>query len=173
MFDENGLLSPYGIRGISAYHRDHPFTVNIDGQTASVDYEPAESTTALFGGNSNWRGPVWFPLNVLLIEALRGYDAFDGARTMIEFPQGSASQHSLSEIADQLTTRLVSLFTADGGARPADARYSMLSTDPRWRDHLVFYEYFDGDTGEGLGASHQTGWTALVAHLLLRRSARP
>jgi hypothetical protein len=116
---------------------------------------------------------VWFPLNVLLIEALRGYDTHSPDDIRVEFPLGSGSLSTLSEAADQLSTRLISLFIADAdGRRPSDARYPLLSTDPRWKDHLLFYEYFDGDTGEGLGASHQTGWTALVAHLILRRNER-
>jgi hypothetical protein len=170
VFDESGLLSPHGIRGISAWHREHPFVAEVNGEKASVDYEPAESTTGLFGGNSNWRGPVWFPLNVLLIEALRSYDTHEPDSIRIEFPLGSGLKTTLSGAADQLSTRLISLFLENkDGRRPADARYNLLATDPRWKDHLLFYEYFDGDTGEGLGASHQTGWTALVAHLILRR----
>lgn len=181
VLDEAALLSDHGIRSLSAYHREHPFTIEIAGIEASVDYEPAESTTALFGGNSNWRGPVWFPLNTLLIEALRSYDSHDLGRLQVELPLGSGVLMSLSSAADVLTNRLVSLFlegvAADGAApnaaarpRPADARYPLLSSDPRWKPWLFFYEYFDGDTGEGLGASHQTGWTALVAHLMLERA---
>jgi hypothetical protein len=171
VFDEAGLLSPHGIRSISAFHRDHPFVAEVNGITASVDYEPAESTTALFGGNSNWRGPVWFPLNVLLIEALRGYDTHAPGDIAIEFPLGSGTMISLDAAADGLSRRLVSLFLpGEDGRRPSDSRYPLLSTDPRWKNHLLFYEYFDGDSGEGLGASHQTGWTALVAHLILRNN---
>jgi hypothetical protein len=171
VFDDAGLLSVHGIRGISAYHRNNPFVVEVDGATASVDYEPAESTTGLFGGNSNWRGPVWFPLNVLLIEALRAYDSHAPGEIMVEFPLGSGTHIGLDAAADALSDRLISLFRPAGnGVRPSDARYPLLSADPRWKSHLLFYEYFDGDTGEGLGASHQTGWTALVAHLILRKS---
>jgi hypothetical protein len=173
VFDEAGLLSPHGIRGISAYHRDHPFVVEVGGVQASVDYEPAESTTALFGGNSNWRGPVWFPLNALLIEALRSYDTHTAGEITVEFPVGSGDRMTLDAAADALTNRLVSLFLPDrDGSRPSDARYPLLGTDPRWKPHLFFYEYFNGDTGEGLGASHQTGWTAVVAHLILTRKQR-
>jgi hypothetical protein len=143
----------------------------VNGVAASVDYEPAESTTGLFGGNSNWRGPVWFPLNVLVIEALRSYDFHSPGDLKVEFPLGSGTLVTLDAAADALSDRLISLFTSTSGEpRPADARYPLLSTNPRWRDHLFFYEYFDGDTGEGLGASHQTGWTALVAHLILRKT---
>jgi hypothetical protein len=172
VFDEAGLLSPHGIRGISAYHRDHPFAVEVGGVRASVDYEPAESTTALFGGNSNWRGPVWFPLNVLFIEALRRYETHSPGAVQVEFPVGSGTTMTLGETADALSDRLVSLFRAAPGGRPSDARYPLLATDPRWAPQLAFYEYFDGDTGEGLGASHQTGWTAAVAHLLIRKYRR-
>jgi hypothetical protein len=171
VFDEDGLLSAHGIRSISAYHRDNPFVVTVNGVSASVDYEPAESTTGLFGGNSNWRGPVWFPLNVLLIEALRAYDSYAPGTFIVEFPLGSGIMVPLDSAADALSDRLISLFRpAPNGRRPSDARYPLLSADPRWQSHLLFYEYFDGDTGEGLGASHQTGWTALVAHLILRKS---
>jgi hypothetical protein len=170
VFDEDGMLSAYGIRGISAWHRDHPFTIDVGGAVASVDYEPAESPNALFGGNSNWRGPVWFPLNALLIQGLRAYDDHSPGDLTVEFPAGSGTMLTLAEAADALSTRLISLFLpGPDGRRPADARYSLLSTDPRWAPQLIFYEYFDGDTGQGLGASHQTGWTALVAHLILER----
>ncbi|MHB1171826.1 MAG: MGH1-like glycoside hydrolase domain-containing protein [Lacisediminihabitans sp.] len=173
VFDESGLLSRHGIRGISAYHREHPFVIEVDGVAATVDYEPAESTTALFGGNSNWRGPVWFPLNILLIEALRSYDTQDRDETEVEFPLGSGTMMTLDGAADALSRRLISLFVpGQDGRRPSDARYSLLASDPRWKPYLLFYEYFDGDTGQGLGASHQTGWTALVAHLLLSAKTR-
>lgn len=172
--DPARMLSPYGIRSISAWHREHPFVVEVDGVEAVVDYEPGESTSGLFGGNSNWRGPVWFPLNVLLIESLRGYDVSLGEEHRVEYPAGSGVTHTLGQIADDLAERLVSLFASvDGAPRPADARYPLLSTDPRWRDNIAFYEYFHGDTGQGLGASHQTGWTALVAHLIMTKRTRP
>ncbi|MCU1475958.1 MAG: glucosidase [Subtercola sp.] len=167
-FNPKGMLSDHGIRGISAYHKDHPFSVEVDGTEAVVDYEPAESTSGLFGGNSNWRGPVWFPLNVLFVEALRNYGATGSPATTVEFPLGSGIFLTFDQAADELSSRLISLFTpGSDGRRPSDARYELLSTDPRWRDNVFFYEYFDGDTGQGLGASHQTGWTALVAHLIL------
>jgi len=171
-FDESALLSEHGIRSISAEHRERPFTITQKGLTATVDYEPAESTTGMFGGNSNWRGPVWFPLNVLLLEALWSYDAATRGAIVIEFPRRSGEKMTVGEAASRISRRLIGLFGTDGESpRIADARYPLLSTDPRWRDHILFYEYFDGDTGEGLGASHQTGWTALVAHLLLSGSA--
>jgi hypothetical protein len=168
--DEGSMLSPFGIRSISAEHREHPFSVEVGGTTAVVDYEPGESTSGLFGGNSNWRGPVWFPLNVLIIESLRSYDSSLGEPHSVEYPAGSGRQCTFGEIADDLSRRLVSLFESAGGApRPSDARYPLLSTDARWRGNIAFYEYFHGDTGQGLGASHQTGWTALVAHLIVTR----
>lgn len=167
------MLSPYGIRSISAWHREHPFRVQVNGVEAVVDYEPGESTSGLFGGNSNWRGPVWFPLNALIIESLRGYDESLGETHLIEYPDGSGHKHTFGEIADDLSDRLISLFRSDGVTpRAADARYPLLSTDPRWRDNIAFYEYFHGDTGQGLGASHQTGWTALVAHLIVTQRRR-
>lgn len=170
VFNPQGLLSDHGIRGVSAYHREHPFTVEVDGVEASVDYEPAESTSPLFGGNSNWRGPVWFPLNALLIAALQHYETHGETGVRIEDPLGSGNALTPGQAADDLSRRLISLFLpGPDGRRPADARYPLLSADPRWRDNIFFYEYFDGDTGQGLGASHQTGWTAMVAHLILTR----
>ncbi len=167
MFDEGGLLSRHGIRSISAYHREHPVNIVTNGVTASADYEPAESTTALFGGNSNWRGPIWFPLNALLIEALRGYSHF-GEEVLIEYPANSGEKAALSQIADDLVKRLLSIFVPDrDGRRPVHGANDILATDPRWKDNIPFHEYFHGDTGQGLGAMHQTGWTALIAHLIL------
>jgi hypothetical protein len=168
VFDESGLLSNYGIRAISAWHRDHPFSVEVGGTIASVDYEPAESTTALFGGNSNWRGPIWMPLNALLVEALRSYDELSPGQVTVEYPVGSGKRLSLGQAADDISDRLVSIFLPGAnGRRPVHGRYDLLATDPRWKDNIPFHEYFHGDTGAGLGAEHQTGWTALVAHLLL------
>jgi len=168
VFKETGLLSPYGIRAISAWHRDHPFSVEVGGVTESVDYEPAESTTALFGGNSNWRGPIWMPLNALLIEALRDYDALSPGDMTVEYPFGSGHRLDLSAAADDISRRLISIFLpGPDGRRPVHGWYDVLATDPRWKDNIPFHEYFHGDNGMGLGAEHQTGWTALVAHLIL------
>jgi hypothetical protein len=168
VFEEKGLLSAYGIRAISAWHREHPFSVQVGGATASVDYEPAESTTNLFGGNSNWRGPIWMPLNVLLIEALRNYDRLAPGEVTVEYPSGSGERRTLSAAADDIARRLVSIFLpGPDGRRPVHGWYDTLATDPRWKDNIPFHEYFHGDTGMGLGAEHQTGWTALVAHLIL------
>ena len=174
VFEEKGLLSDYGIRAVSAWHRDHPFTVRVGGVTASVDYEPAESTSYLFGGNSNWRGPIWMPLNALLVEALRSYDSLAPGELTVEYPAGSGTRRSLAAAADDISHRLVSIFLpGPDGRRPVYGGYDLLATDPRWRDNIPFHEYFHGDTGAGLGAEHQTGWTALVAHLILTTQSRP
>jgi hypothetical protein len=168
MFDEQEFLSPHGVRSLSAVYRD-PFTTVVDGQQVSIDYEPAESRTGLFGGNSNWRGPVWFPVNVLLADALRTYHGFLGSDFTVEVPAGSGSALTLDQAADLIDQRLCDLFrVGPAGRRPCDGTRIEADPDPLWRDHLTFSEYFDGDTGEGLGATHQTGWTALVAHLLCR-----
>ncbi len=170
MLDESGFLSPYGIRAVSAVHRDKPFTMQIGGTTASVDYEPGESTSGLFGGNSNWRGPIWFPINRLLIEALRQYASHLGDGFKVECPTGSGVQMTLAQVADELTRRLVSIFLEDrSGRRPVFGHYERFQTDPLLHDMIPFHEYFHGDTAEGLGASHQTGWTGLVADLITRR----
>jgi hypothetical protein len=167
MLDEREFLSPYGLRSLSQYHRDHPFSVTIDGHQYSIDYEPGESTTGMFGGNSNWRGPVWFPLNYVIITALERFDAYYGATFQVECPTGSGHFMSLAEVAQELSRRLTRLFLPDGnGRRPAHGTAARFHTDPHWRQLVLFYEYFHGDTGAGLGASHQTGWTALVAKLL-------
>ncbi len=161
VLDEGEFLSPYGIRSLSAAYREQPATVQVGGQTHQVDYEPAESTTPLFGGNSNWRGPVWFPINALLVGALRRYGDYCGADLTVEHPTGSGRQLRLGEVADDLTARLVGLFL-----RGADGQRPCQRGLP-WQDDVLFNEYFHGDTGLGLGASHQTGWTSLVASLLL------
>jgi hypothetical protein len=168
MFDEDEFLSPFGIRSLSAAYRT-PYTTTVEGQQLSIDYEPAESRTGLFGGNSNWRGPVWFPANVLLADALREYSAFLGDAFTVEVPTGSGTALTLAAAADEIDARLVALFrSGSDGRRPSDGARIESSDDPLWRAHITFSEYFDGDTGEGLGATHQTGWTALVAHLLCR-----
>jgi hypothetical protein len=167
MLDENEFLSPYGIRGISRFHKDHPFVLNVGGQEHRVDYEPAESTTGLFGGNSNWRGPIWFPVNFLMIESLQRYHHYFGDEFQVECPTGSGVMMNLGEVAAELSKRLSRLFLRDEhGRRPVFGGAEKFQTDPNWRDHILFYEYFQGDNGAGLGASHQTGWTALVAKLL-------
>ena len=168
--DEQEFLSPHGVRSVSAAYRGHPFEFWQDGQVvATIDYEPAESTTSLFGGNSNWRGPIWFPVNFLVIGALERYAARLGDAFTVEYPRGSGTQRTLTEITTDLSQRLVSIFLADGdGRRPVFGERR--EPDPSWRDALFFHEYFHGDDGRGLGASHQTGWTGLVADMVIRLS---
>jgi hypothetical protein len=167
MLDEAEFLSPHGIRGLSRYHRDHPYVLPVDGVEHRVAYEPGESTTGLFGGNSNWRGPVWFPMNFLLIEALQRFDYFYRGTFTVEFPTGSGRQLTLSDVAAELSRRLTRIFLrGPDGRRPVHGDAARFRDDPQWRDLLLFYEYFHGDTGAGIGASHQTGWTGLVAKLL-------
>ena len=170
LFDQAEFLSPYGLRALSAYHRDHPYRLDVDGSSSQVDYEPAESTTAMFGGNSNWRGPLWFPLNYLLITALERYYAFFGDDLRVEYPVGSGNRLPLDAIARDLQDRLISLFLAGpDGRRPCFGTSARLQHDPEWKDNLVFNEYFHGDNGAGLGASHQTGWTGVIADVIRRR----
>ncbi len=170
LFDPAEFLSPHGLRSLSAYHREHPSVLDLGGLRASVDYEPAESTTAMFGGNSNWRGPVWFPVNHLAVAALHRYHRFYGDELQIEYPTGSGQMLTLDRIADDLSARLISTFlTGADGRRPCFGGVERMQTDSRWRDQLLFNEYFHGDNGAGLGASHQTGWTGLVADLIRRR----
>ncbi len=167
MLDESEFLSPYGIRSVSRYHLDHPFRLQVDGSIHQVSYEPAESRTELFGGNSNWRGPIWFPLNYLIIEALQKHDYYYGSDFRIEHPTGSGKLLTLWEVATDLSQRLIRLFLRDeGGRRPVFGGMTRFQDDPRWRDLISFHEYFHGDNGAGLGASHQTGWTSLVAKLI-------
>jgi hypothetical protein len=173
MFDENEFLSPFGLRSLSRYHLDHPLVIGLDGVDQRLDYEPAESTTPLFGGNSNWRGPVWFPLNLLAVESLRGLHRVLGDDLQIELPTGSGKRANLGAAADEIERRLVALFLRGGdGRRPADGPGALFKPGSEWTARPLFYEYFNGDTGEGLGASHQTGWTALVASLIARRGRR-
>lgn len=176
MLDEAEFLSPYGLRSLSAAHRDAPFVIELGGREYRVGYEPAESSDGTFGGNSNWRGPVWFPVNFLLVEALRRYGAFFGDGLTVEYPTGSGRTRTLTEVADDLTERLVSLFLPDAsGRRPMYGPAEALRNRPGWRELVDFPEFFHGDTGVGLGASHQAGWTALVAELILgdRRPPHP
>jgi hypothetical protein len=169
MLDPDEFLSPYGIRSLSRSHADAPFELALDGERYMIGYEPAESRSGLFGGNSNWRGPVWFPLNYLLIEALRTFHRYYGDDFLVEHPTGSGHRASLGDIADDLAARLVAIFRRGAdGRRPVFGDDERSQLDPDWRDRLLFYEYFHGDTGAGLGASHQTGWTALVAPLMER-----
>jgi len=169
LFDESEFLSPHGLRAISAYHRDHPYELEVEGIRATIDYEPAESTTDMFGGNSNWRGPLWFPLNYLVVEALERYDRFFGEGFVMEYPTGSGSTCTLGQIAHDLRRRMIGIFLpGPDGQRPCFGGVDKLQHDPAWKDNLMFNEYFHGDNGAGLGASHQTGWTGLVADAILR-----
>jgi len=167
LFDENHFLSPYGIRSLSRYHLEHPSVVTVGGQEYRVQYLPAESDSALFGGNSNWRGPIWFPVNALLIRALIQFYAYYGDDFTIEFPTGSGNHVTLFTAASEISARLTRIFLRDEeGRRPVFGATEKFQTDPHWRDHILFYEYFHGDNGAGIGASHQTGWTGIVARLL-------
>jgi Mannosylglycerate hydrolase MGH1-like glycoside hydrolase domain len=168
MLDENEFLGPHGIRSVSRWHEDHPYTFNVDGQDYTVSYLPAESDTGMFGGNSNWRGPVWFPVNVILLRALLNIYAYTGDQFTVECPTGSGRYMTLFEVAQEISRRLTSIFLRDEqGRRPVHGGQTILQHDPHWRDLLLFYEYFHGDNGAGIGASHQTGWTGTVAILPL------
>jgi hypothetical protein len=171
LLDENEFLSPYGLRSVSRFHRDHPYVLEVMGQQHRVDYDPGEGTSGLFGGNSNWRGPIWFPINFLIVEALERYHHFYGDALKVECPTGSGRLLNLKDVADEISQRLARIFLADErGARPChdgDARYA---GDPHFKDLVLFYEYFHGDTGRGVGATHQTGWTALVARLMEKKT---
>jgi hypothetical protein len=166
MLDEERFLSPHGIRSLSRWHKDHPFVFDVSGAEYKVVYEPAESTSGMFGGNSNWRGPVWFPLNILIVRSLLDYYRFFGDDFRVECPTGSGRLMTLFEVARELSSRLVSIFRKDErGWRPVFGGSRKFQESPDWRDYLLFYEYFHGDNGAGIGASHQTGWTGMVARL--------
>jgi hypothetical protein len=167
MLDENEFLSPYGIRSVSKYHERNPYVFHLNGNQFRVDYVPGESSTGLFGGNSNWRGPIWFPINYLLVEALERYHHFYGDTLRVECPTGSGRMMNLQQVADEIASRLTRIFLPDAaGKRPCHGHDLRYANDPHWRDHVLFYEYFHGDTGRGVGASHQTGWTALVTRCI-------
>ncbi len=167
MLDEREFLSPYGIRALSQFHRDRPYTLSVNGTEHRVDYEPGESTTGLFGGNSNWRGPIWFPVNFLLVESLQKFHHYLGRDFKVEFPTGSGKMMTLWEVAGELSRRLSSIFVRDEqGRRPVFGNLEKFQTDPHWRDLMLFHEYFHGDSGAGIGASHQTGWTGVVTKLM-------
>ena len=173
MLDESEFLSPYGLRSLSRFHQEHPLVLDFDGRTCRLDYEPGESRSGLFGGNSNWRGPVWFPLNFLAIESLRHLHDYFGEDLTVELPTGSGKRANLDQVATELRRRLLGLFLLDAnGRRPAHGPNPRFQNDPTWRDSLLFYEYFHAETGEGLGASHQTGWTALAGALVSYRRFR-
>jgi hypothetical protein len=167
MLDENEFLSPYGIRSLSKFHEQHPYVLQVQGQEYRVDYLPAESNTGMFGGNSNWRGPIWMPVNVLIIRALLNFYLYYGDNFRIECPTGSGKLMNLFDVSKEIADRLTRIFLRDErGRRPVYGGTEKFQSDPHWRDHVLFYEYFHGDNGAGLGASHQTGWTGLVAKLI-------
>ncbi len=173
MLDEAEFLSPHGVRALSRYHRDHPYVLRLDGMEHRVDYEPGESSSGLFGGNSNWRGPVWFPMNYLLIESLQKFHHFYGDTLKVPFPTGSTATLSLWQVATELSRRLTRIFLrGPDGRRPVYGGTEKFQRDPHWRDLVLFYEYFHGDNGAGIGASHQTGWTGIVAKLLQQSGER-
>jgi hypothetical protein len=167
MLDEAEFLSPYGIRSLSKFHAEHPYVLQVEGKEYRVDYVPAESNTAMFGGNSNWRGPIWMPVNVLIIRALMNFYMYHGDNFTIECPTGSGRLMNLFEVAREISDRLTRIFLRnEQGKRPVYGATEKFQSDPHWRDHILFYEYFHGDNGAGLGASHQTGWTGVVAKLI-------
>jgi hypothetical protein len=167
MLDENEFLSPYGIRALSRFHAEHPYVFNAGGQEYRVPYLPGESDTGMFGGNSNWRGPIWMPVNALIIRALLQYYAFYGNEFTIECPTGSGRQMNLYQVAEEISRRLTSIFLkGKDGRRPVNGGEKKIQEDPHWRDYLQFYEYFHGDNGAGLGANHQTGWTGVIARAM-------
>jgi hypothetical protein len=167
LLDEKEFLSPYGIRSLSRYHERHPFVFHAGGQTHTVSYLPAESNTGMFGGNSNWRGPIWMPVNALIVRGLLQLYGFYGEDFKVECPTGSGKYMTLFEVAREISRRLASIFLRDqGGRRPVYGGTAKFQEDPHWRDLILFYEYFHGDNGAGLGASHQTGWTGVIARLL-------
>ena len=166
LLDEAEFLSPYGTRSVSKFHANHPYTFAADGQQYKVQYEPAESMSGLFGGNSNWRGPIWFPVNYLLVESLQKFHQYLGNDFKVEYPTGSGKTITLAEVATDLSRRLTSIFLRnDAGLRPVHGQNSRFH-DPYWHDLILFHEYIHGDNGAGLGANHQTGWTGLVANLI-------
>ncbi len=173
LLDESEFLSPYGVRALSRYHAEHPYILTVSGVEYRVDYMPAESNSGMFGGNSNWRGPIWMPVNYLLIESLRRYYLYYGDEVTLECPTGSGRYLTLDKVADELSQRLIHNFTRDDQGRRAvfgDVEY--FQSDPHWRDYIPFYEYFHGDSGRGVGASHQTGWTGMVASLIQEQGER-
>jgi hypothetical protein len=167
MLDEKEFLSEFGIRSLSRYHFDRPYVMSVGGQEYRVSYLPAESDTGMFGGNSNWRGPIWMPVNALIIRALLQYYSYYGDEFTVECPTGSGRQLTLYQVAEEIGRRLSNIFLQDrAGRRPVYGGARKFQDDPYWRDYVLFYEYFHGDNGAGLGASHQTGWTGVVARIL-------
>jgi hypothetical protein len=171
MLDEAEFLSEYGVRSLSRNYLDHPYVLSRDGKSFSISYEPGDSTSGLFGGNSNWRGPIWFPVNFLIIESLQKFHHYYGDEFKVECPTGSGKFSTLNDVAEELSQRLARIFLRDAsGRRPVFGGTEKFQHDPNWCDLLNFYEYFHGDNGAGIGASHQTGWTGLIAKLLQPRA---
>jgi hypothetical protein len=167
MLDEREFLSPYGIRALSRVHADHPYVFNVGGQEYRVGYVPGESDTGMFGGNSNWRGPIWMPVNALIIRALLQYYAYYGNEFKVECPTGSGRKINLYQVAEEISRRLAGIFLkGKDGRRPVNGGEKKLQEDPHWREYVQFYEYFHGDNGAGLGANHQTGWTGVIARAM-------
>jgi len=170
MLDETEFLSEYGVRSLSKYHEQHPYELKVDGQVLRVQYVPGESDSNMFGGNSNWRGPIWMPPNFLLIESLQRFHHYYGDDFKVEYPTNSGKYSTLNEISIELSKRLARIFLRDeNGRRPVFGASEKLQNDPHFKDHILFHEYFHGDNGRGIGASHQTGWTGLIGKLLMPR----
>jgi hypothetical protein len=168
MLDEGEFLSPFGVRAVSRHHLEHPFVLDIDGHEFRLDYEPGESSADHFGGNSNWRGPIWVPVNFLIVSALKQYHRYYGDAFLVECPTGSGTRMNLAQVAGELSRRLARIFLRDDrGRRPVFGDCRLFNNDPHWRDYIPFHEYFHAETGRGCGASHQTGWTGLIADILL------
>jgi len=173
MLNPDEFLSEFGVRALSKEYEDNPYTLQLNGTDYTVKYTPAESDSALFGGNSNWRGPVWFPINFLIIESLQRFFFYYSPDFLVEYPTGSGKYSNLDEIADALSKRLSKLFLKDeNGNRPFNGQYPRFQTDPDFKDYILFYEYFHGDNGRGVGASHQTGWTGLITKILMPRFSK-
>jgi hypothetical protein len=173
MLDENEFLSPYGIRALSRIYLETPYELHVDGATYSVSYQPAESDSGLFGGNSNWRGPIWFPVNYLIVESIQQFHHYYSDDFLVEYPTHSGEKMNLNQIADELSHRLINIFLRDSnGRRAVFGGNETFQNDPHWRDYIPFHEYFHGDNGAGIGASHQTGWTGLVAKLIQQQGER-
>jgi hypothetical protein len=171
MLDETEFLSDYGVRALSRVHLEHPFVLNVDGADQSVHYTPGESDSRQFGGNSNWRGPIWFPLNFLIVESLQKFHHYYGNDFKVECPTGSGKHLTLEQVAAELARRLAAIFLEDANGERAVLRHQPeLQADPHYRNCIPFYEYFHGDSGRGVGASHQSGWTSLIAKLLMPRA---
>jgi len=167
MFDEKEFLSDYGIRSLSKHHKEHPYKFNYEGGTIQVDYTPAEATGDMFGGNSNWRGPIWFPMNYLILDSLEKFSTYYGPDYEVEYPTNSGTMMTIKEAAEEVSKRLLALFIPNSDKKiPMYGEYDKFQNDPLFNKNNLFFEYFDGDTGKGLGANHQTGWTGLISEII-------